>query len=274
MRRDDEQRRVRSLAALARALSRSESLPLLLEHAAEVAVQTMRAASVSISRLEPDGLTVRTIVNVGDLGPDEVRWPQDETYRIEEFAGLDPVTDDLVTWAWHRDDPATPRCERELLERLGKGSSVAAPLVVAGELWGEFYATRHRFAAPFDEDDVAFLEALVGILAGALARADREETLTQLAYHDPLTGLLNRRAIDEHARIAFDVPPGMRRQVGVVALDINGLKQTNDRHGHQEFLPEGGFIAEGAAEPAIARREGLQEAMPSTVLLPSHLQQV
>ena len=85
MRRDDEQRRVRSLAALARALSRSESLPLLLEHAAEVAVQTMRAASVSISRLEPDGLTVRTIVNVGDLGPDEVNR------RFLAAAGVDAL---------------------------------------------------------------------------------------------------------------------------------------------------------------------------------------
>ena len=233
MHRDDDQRRIRSLAALARALSRSESLHRLLEHAAEVALQTLHAASVSISRLEPDGRSVRTIVNVGDLGPDEVRWPDDETYLIEEFDGLNPGTDELVTWAWHRDDPRTPRRERALLEELGKGSSVAAPLLVAGELWGEFYATRHRFAAPFDQDDVAYLEALIAILAGALARASREETLVQLAYHDPLTGLFNRRAIDDHARIAFDVPPGMHRQVGVVALDINGLKQTNDQRGHQ-----------------------------------------
>jgi diguanylate cyclase (GGDEF)-like protein len=233
MRSDNDQGRIRSLAALARALSRSESLRHLLEHAAEEAVRTLRAASVSVSRLETDGITVRTIVNVGDLGPGEVRWPDDETYEMAEFASLNLSADEPVTWHWVRDDPATPACERELLERLDKGASVSAPLIVSGKLWGEVYATRHVGDVPFDEDDIAYLEAFLAILGGALARADREETLAQLAYHDPLTGLLNRRAIDDHARVAFQVPPGMHREVGVVALDINGLKQTNDRLGHQ-----------------------------------------
>ena len=233
MRREHDQGRIRSLAALARALSRSESLRHLLEHAAEEAVRTLRAASVSVSRVEPDGVSVRTIVNVGDLGPDEVRWPDDETYEMDEFSSLNLSADKPVAWQWVRDDPATPDCERELLQRLDKGSSVSAPLFVSGNLWGEVYATRHVGEEAFDEDDIAYLEAFLAILGGALARADREETLAQLAYHDPLTGLLNRRAIDDHARVAFQVPPGMHREVGVAALDINGLKQTNDRLGHQ-----------------------------------------
>ncbi|HET6651842.1 MAG TPA: sensor domain-containing diguanylate cyclase [Nocardioides sp.] len=233
MRREHDQGRIRSLAALARALSRSESLRHLLEHAAEEALRTLRAASVSVSRIEPDGVSVRTIVNVGDLGPDEVRWPDDETYEMDEFASLNLSADEPVTWHWVRGEPGIPDCEQVLLERLGKGSSLSAPLVVSGALWGEVYATRHIGAETFDQDDIAYLEAFLAILGGALARADREETLAQLAYHDPLTGLLNRRAIDDHARVAFEVPPGMRREVGVVALDINGLKQTNDRLGHQ-----------------------------------------
>lgn len=233
MRRAHDQGRIRSLAALARALSRSESPQRLLEHAAEEALRTLDAASVSVSRLEPDGVSVRTIVNVGDLGPDEVRWPEDETYQMAEFTSLNLSAEEPVTWHWRRDDPGTPKSERALLERLGKGASLSAPLLVSGELWGEVYATRHVGAAEFDDDDIAYLEAFLAIFGGALSRAGREETLAQLAYHDPLTGLLNRRAIDDHARVAFDVPPGMHRQVGVVALDINGLKQTNDQRGHQ-----------------------------------------
>ena len=231
-RKDDDEVRIRSLAALARVLSRPDTLHRLLELSAEEALRTLRAASVSISRLQPDGESVRTIVNVGDLGPHEERWPENEVHPMQELRGLDVTSDRLVTWSWHLDSPATPPAEKALLRALGKGSSVSTPLVVEGELWGEVYATRHRFDDPFDEDDIAYLEAMIAIMAGALARASREETLTQLAYHDPLTGLLNRRAIDDHAKIAFDVPPGMIRQVGVVALDINGLKLTNDPHGH------------------------------------------
>ena len=54
------------------------------------------------------------------------------------------------------------------------------------------------------------MEALIAILGGAISRSLREESLEQLAYRDPLTGLLNRRALDERAAQAFDVAPGGR----------------------------------------------------------------
>lgn len=227
-----EELRIRSLAALARALGRSEALNRLLEIAAEEARGAMRAASVSISRLVPGTLTVRTIVNVGRLGPDEVRWPENETCAVDEFASLALVADGLQTWAWSLDDPETPDSERELLATLGKGSSLGAPIVVDGRLWGELYATREVGDPDFDDIDAAYLEALLAILAGAVSRALREESLEQLAYRDPLTGLLNRRALDEHAAEAFDVPAGQTRTVTAVTVDINRLKQVNDTLGH------------------------------------------
>jgi diguanylate cyclase (GGDEF)-like protein len=227
-----EETRIRSLAAMARALGRSEALFRLLEIAAEEALSAMEAGSVSVSRLVPGTLTVRTLVNVGDLGPDEQRWPDSETYDIDEFANLEIVLDDLQTWTGSLDDPDTPGPERELLERLGKGSSIGAPIIVDGHLWGEFYATRHVGEPTFDSNAVAYLEALIAILAGAISRSLREESLEQLAYQDPLTGLPNRRALDEHAHQVFDVPPGTSRTVTVVQVDINRLKEVNDTLGH------------------------------------------
>ena len=222
--------RIRSLARMARALGRSEGLSRLLEIAAEEARSALHASSVSVSRLETGSLNVRTIVNVGDLGPNEVRWPEDETYSMEEFANLELVVDDLSTWAADVRDPACDPRELRLLTELGKGSSLGAPIVVDGQLWGEFYATRHVGDPAFDLDDSAYLEALTAILAGAVSRALREESLEQLAYRDPLTGLLNRRALDEHAQRAFEVTGS--RTVTVVAVDINRLKEVNDTLGH------------------------------------------
>jgi diguanylate cyclase (GGDEF)-like protein len=231
--REEEPNRLRSLASMARVLNRPHPLPRLLELAAEEACRALPAASVSVSRAEHEGDSVRTILNVGDLGPDEVRWPENEIYPMPEFATVDASGDVLVVWRFSIDDPDTPEEERALLKRLGKASSAAAPLVVDGKVWGEVYATRRHAEPLFDDDDVAYLEGLLAILAGALSRADRERSLSELAYRDPLTGLLNRRAIDEHAQRVFDVPAGRTREVGVVAVDINGLKQTNDRFGHQ-----------------------------------------
>jgi diguanylate cyclase (GGDEF)-like protein len=230
--RDAEQSRLRSLALMARRLSQPLSLSRIVEIAAEEACASLPAASVSISRLEPSGRTVRTIVNVGELGPGEVRWPDDETYSMDEFVGLDAGLDRLVVWVASVDDPAVAKADRELLLQLGKATSVSAPIIVDGLVWGEMYATRNAGEPAFDIDEQAYLEGLIAILAGALTSADRERTLSALAYRDPLTGLANRRAIDEHAERVFAVPPDEARVVSVVAIDINGLKQANDRFGH------------------------------------------
>lgn len=224
--------RIRSLAVMARALGRSEALFRLLEIAAEEARGALYASSVSVSRLEPGTMNVRTIVNVGDLGPHEVRWPEDETYSMVEFVNLELVVDDLQTWAADVERPDCDPKELKLLRELGKGSSIGAPIIVDGQLWGEFYATRHVGEAVFDLDDIAYLEALIAILGGAISRSLREESLEQLAFRDPLTSLLNRRALDEHAEHAFDVPAGGSRILTVVAVDINRLKEVNDTLGH------------------------------------------
>lgn len=229
---DHPEGRIRSLAAMARSLSLSQPLEALIETAAEESLRTMLAASVSLSRLVPGSMVVRTIINVGDLAPHEVRWPEDETYAVEEFAALSLVTEGLQTWTMELGQPGMPDSEAELLRSLGKGASLGAPLIVDGRLWGEFYATRHVGEPGFGDLDHAYLEALLAVLSGALSRAAREESLQQLAYRDPLTGLLNRRALDSYAEQSFTLETGETRRVTVLTMDVNGLKQVNDTLGH------------------------------------------
>lgn len=224
--------RLRSLAGLARAVARAGRLTDLLETAAEETRSALAAASVSVSRLEPDGAAVRTLVNVGELGPTERRWPENEVYPIVEFANLQRVSDESLAWVIRADDPEADQREVELLRELGKGSAVGSPLLVDGVLWGEFYATRFSGEPPYAADDMFYLEALTAIIAGAVSRSQREESLRELAYLDPLTGLLNRRALDERAASCFAVPDGTARRVTVVVADVNGLKRVNDTHGH------------------------------------------
>jgi diguanylate cyclase (GGDEF)-like protein len=143
------------------------------------------------------------------------------------------VHDGLKTSSNHRNDPDCDPHHRELLEDLGKGSSLLAPIVVDGRPWGELYTSRHiGDDRSTDPVDISCLEVLVAILSGALSRATREESLTQLAFRDPLTGLMNRRGLDVQAAKAFTVPTGFTRDVSVVVVDINGLKDVNDSLGH------------------------------------------
>ena len=227
-----QETRIRSLADMARALGRSEELFRLLEIAAEEARLSLKAASVSVSRLEPGTMTVRTIINVGELGPTEERWPDNEVYAMEEFGNLAQLAQELRAWRASLDDPTSDPTERLLLAELGKNCAIGSPIIVDGQLWGEFYATRTAIQEDFGGLDMSYMEALMAILGGAISRSLREESLEALAYRDPLTGLLNRRALDERAARAFDVAPGVRRTVTVVSLDINRLKQVNDTLGH------------------------------------------
>ena len=94
-------------------------------------------------------------------------------------------------------------------------------MIVDGVLWGEFYATRHVGALDFAEIDMAYCEALVAILAGAISRARQEEVLGHLAYRDALTGLVNRRGLDEAAAQAMM----RRRREHVVGHRRHGRRQ-------------------------------------------------
>ncbi len=223
---------LQELAAMAHMLTQPHSLEDVLEAAAEHACESLHAATVSISRIDVPNDLVRTIINVGDLSDDEERWPVDEVYSITGDERLTSAMHELGSWVDVVDSPDCAPYERELLQRLGKGSSLATAIVVDREPWGEFYATRHIGQEPFDDESVAYASVLVAILAAAVSRSMREATLEDLAFRDPLTGLFNRRALDEHAEKIFELGDDHHREVGIVALDIDGLKQVNDTWGH------------------------------------------
>ncbi len=259
---DEATTRIQSLAAVARALGLSIRLDQMLELASESALSALGASSISISRLQPGTSTLQTLINVGDLAPDEERWPVQETYHFDDYPQARQVLSDLKVWVTEVDDPLSDPIEVELLRKLGKRTALAAPLIVDGQLWGEFYATRDSHLDRFSPFDLAYTEALCAILAGALSRAIHFEALEQLAFRDPLTGLANRRALDDAAAVALqhrraprqdlsdhlagfspdqdgrarnrpgtDNAAGARR-VSAVAVDVNGLKRVNDTAGH------------------------------------------
>jgi diguanylate cyclase (GGDEF)-like protein len=57
--------------------------------------------------------------------------------------------------------------------------------------------------------------------------------LADAAMHDGLTGLLNRTALEEHARRLWQQAVRDRLPVSVILIDIDHFKAFNDRYGHQ-----------------------------------------
>ncbi len=223
-----EGERLRSLASMARALGFSRDLFDVLERAVSEGCRVIDADSGSVSVLDRPAGLVRVLVNVGDLSPSEEPRPRNETYQLAGFPKLSQVVGDLRPWTCARTDEHPDPQELALLEELEKGASLGAPVVVDGELWGELYFTRHLGRPAFDDTDLAYVETLAAILAAGVSRAIRESALTELAYQDPLTGLANRRRLDQTAAGMMPAQTGMV----VVSLDVNDLKPVNDREGH------------------------------------------
>jgi diguanylate cyclase (GGDEF)-like protein len=63
-------------------------------------------------------------------------------------------------------------------------------------------------------------------------RTVAEQRARRLAFHDPLTGLPNRRKFDHTVSAALSAPPGADRTHAVLLLDLTGFKAINDVYGH------------------------------------------
>ena len=75
------------------------------------------------------------------------------------------------------------------------------------------------------------LEERVAERTEALAAANSR--LSELALHDPLTGLANRAALYARLEQALDEASIHARPLGVLMVDLDGFKSVNDRLGHE-----------------------------------------
>jgi diguanylate cyclase (GGDEF)-like protein len=217
---------------VAAAAAGAHDLEQVLEVAAEEARAAICAASLSVSRWDRDGATLRTIINVGALGPGEERYPAAELYPLGEDLSGQRLLIEGVPYFNAVDDPEVdPWCAARL-RRLGKESEVGVPILVEGEPWGEVYATTAPGEPRFRGEDVRFLEAVAGQLAVAIERAELFSRVSRLAYEDPLTGLANRRALEERLDRAVTRAAERGLALALLLCDVDELKAINDEHGH------------------------------------------
>jgi diguanylate cyclase (GGDEF)-like protein len=259
---------LRALIEVAAAAAAAHSLGEVLEFAADQALAATGGASLSISRWCPDAGKIQTLINAGDLAPGEERLPESEIYDASDF----PEWIDLfegVPQINAVDDPASDPGQRALLARLGRESSIGVAIRFRGQVWGELWATTNPGMPRFARDDVIFLQAISEQIGAAIGRAELFDQLAQLAYRDPLTGVANRRALDESLARAFISP---REDVTLLMCDVDGLKAANDELGHEAgdaiLIRAGAALCAAAAEHpgAMVSRIGGDEFC---VLLPT-----
>lgn len=125
------------------------------------------------------------------------------------------------------DDDLNPNAEDyRLLEAQGIQSLLAVPLRRDAQIVGFIgIDDPHRC-----NQDLTLLRAVSGFVLEELEKRRLMAELEQMSYIDVLTGLKNR---NQYARILRGYESNPPDTLGVIALDINGLKGVNDTHGYE-----------------------------------------
>lgn len=106
------------------------------------------------------------------------------------------------------------------------------PITLDGEIIGSLSQAdidADRFAP--DKDPI-FLEQLALKFSLCLSNVIAHEKLRLLAFNDPLTELLNRRAMEHALEQEFNRARRYNRELTVVFADLDKFKEVNDTHGH------------------------------------------
>jgi diguanylate cyclase (GGDEF)-like protein/PAS domain S-box-containing protein len=71
-----------------------------------------------------------------------------------------------------------------------------------------------------------------GVVGSFVDMTERERALSELAFRDPLTGLPNRRVLEQHLEVAIARSQRSGQSLGILFFDVDNLKGVNDTLGH------------------------------------------
>lgn len=132
------------------------------------------------------------------------------------------------------DSELDDRVDREACRRVGLRSMIVTPLRHLDTTVGVLKVMSPEVNA-FTEDDIQVLELISELIAAAMYHAARNETneLYLQATHDALTGLPNRALFYDRLRQSIQLATRSSAVLGILNLDLDGLKPINDRYGHR-----------------------------------------
>jgi len=132
------------------------------------------------------------------------------------------------------DSEVDDRVDLEACRKVGLRSMAVVPLRHQDTVVGVLKVMSEGVAA-FDDADVNLLGLMSDMIAAAMFHATKFESgeLFYRATHDVLTGLANRALFYDRLRQNLDCAQREQRPVGILNLDMDGLKPINDRYGHR-----------------------------------------
>ena len=235
-------------------LLRYRELEPLLGRLVELSAEFMDAPFVEIMLAEEDALVVKaTTPNQSRmiglrLGREEalLSWQAFDTHEPA-------VLSDYASWPHRKAD----------YDEFVLRAAAEFPILNDDRCLGVLALGRDKPGYEFTFDQIQSGRLLASLTALVLNNAQLREALREQSIRDPLTGLFNRRYMEEALKQQLSRVTRNLHPLGVIMLDIDHFKQVNDTHGHamgDTLLRELGQLLKGHVRAEdIACRYGGEE---------------
>lgn len=247
-------------------LTSSLDLKTVLDAVVTEAMQLVKNAySAHIFLCADDGLTFGASLN--SEGVRDVAYSMPRPHGLTQSVlneGEQIIVEDISTHTLYKDTPLAV-----------EGSIIGIPLKFNNAIVGVMNLSR-SVTGSFTKAELRLLGLLADQAAVAISNANLHRELAQRANTDSVTGLPNRRALEERLQGELNHASRTKSQFAVVMMDLDGFKAVNDTHGHAvgdevlrdvfNYLAErtrsADFLARygGDELTLILRDSGLQEA--------------
>lgn len=149
----------------------------------------------------------------------------------------DPIWAPSACWALRRGQPhrsgsgpGNVYCSHLHPESLPEGGwTLCVPLMAQGTSLGLLHISGTSGGG---DEDVQLVEAIAEQLSLAMINLQLRESLRVQSLRDPLTGLYNRRYLEENMQREVQRCTRRGLPLSVIMLDVDHFKRFNDQHGH------------------------------------------
>ncbi|MEO6444870.1 MAG: sensor domain-containing diguanylate cyclase, partial [Gemmatimonadaceae bacterium] len=192
--------------------------------------------SVILARAEEGLRVVATAFEQASIRNFELELDRYPEIRLALDSGRAVLVEDVMTSPLYSE-------VRQQWEREGTTvttrSVIALPFALEPTQAGVFFLRRSVNEPPLTAEDIEFADTVVKAAVSAIQRAELLEStmadnrrLEVLAHTDPLTAVLNRRALSERLSAELERVKRYESTVSLLLIDIDHFKRVNDNYGH------------------------------------------
>jgi diguanylate cyclase (GGDEF)-like protein len=126
-------------------------------------------------------------------------------------------------------DESTARC-RHAAEL--SCSHLCIPILAQGETLGILHLQKKQNAARLDAAELSFRMTFAGQIGLSIANIKLRDALRTQSIRDALTGLYNRRHLEEILEREIRRSARAQQHLGIIVIDLDHFKSFNDAYGH------------------------------------------